>query len=75
MGGTLLFALFGLSPGTDIVAHLFGFVSGFLLGGVWLMTPAKWQNSNVNVAAGMLLGFWIFVTGGLAFGIIPPFAH
>jgi membrane associated rhomboid family serine protease len=32
LGGTMLFILFGLTPGTDVTVHLGGFVSGLALG-------------------------------------------
>ena len=34
VGGIMLFVLLGLTPGTDIIAHLGGFLSGFFLGAV-----------------------------------------
>jgi membrane associated rhomboid family serine protease len=33
-GGVLLFVLLGVAPGTDVVAHFGGFVSGLVLGSV-----------------------------------------
>lgn len=34
LGGVMLFVLLGLAPGTDVVAHLGGFLSGLALGGL-----------------------------------------
>src|SRR5581483_3365473 len=34
LSGVMLFVLLGLAPGTDVMAHFGGFVSGLLLGGV-----------------------------------------
>ena len=31
----MLFVLLGLEPGTDVVAHFGGFVSGLILGSYW----------------------------------------
>lgn len=68
-GGTMLFVLLGLGPGTDVMAHFGGFVSGFLLGraGAWLRY--KPESGPINVAAGILfalltLGPWLLAVLG-----------
>lgn len=65
--GFMLFVLFGLSPGTDIVAHFGGFVTGLLLGAILTCGPAKlWENSKVNLLAGLLLVGMVISTWWLA---------
>jgi membrane associated rhomboid family serine protease len=54
LAGVMLFALFGLSPGTDIVAHFGGFVAGLVLGGVLMSLPATWQNPKTDAAAAVI---------------------
>jgi membrane associated rhomboid family serine protease len=53
-GGVMLFVLLGLSPGTDIAAHLGGFVAGILFGAAFAPFPKLGQRPVVNVAAGIL---------------------
>lgn len=62
----MLFVLFGLSPGTDITAHLFGFLGGLILGVLWLTTPARWQNSKTNFIAGAIWLGLVLVTACMA---------
>ena len=64
----LLFVLFGLSPevNVDVLAHAGGFVTGFLLGLVWVRIPAKWHNSKVDMAAGLMLVGFVVLTCWLA---------
>jgi len=54
-GGVLLLILFGTNPDADVLAHVAGFVSGCLLGGVLLLLPAKalqsvWANRLAALA-------------------------
>ena len=64
-GGVMLFALLGLSPGSDVVAHLGGFVSGLVLGGILLLRPRLAQNTAANIFAGVafcllvILPWWL----------------
>lgn len=52
----LLFILFGLSPGTDTVAHLGGLVAGLGLGAILVWLPPRFsRNLMLNVASGLLL--------------------
>lgn len=67
MAGVMLFALFGLSPGTDVVAHFGGFVSGMLLGGVLLWLSPRRQRPKMDLAAAVLLASLVVVTSWLAF--------
>ncbi len=52
--GGMLFALLGLSPDSDVLAHFGGFVSGLLLGGVLLLAPRVCRSTAANVVAGFV---------------------
>ncbi len=67
LAGVMLFALFGLSPDADVIAHLGGFVAGLLLGAILLSAPAGWQNSKTDLAAGLIFVGLLVVTSWLAF--------
>lgn len=69
IAGTLLFVLFGLSPekNVDIVAHLGGFASGFLLGAILVHLPVRWQNPKIDLIAGILLIGFVTLTTWFAF--------
>ena len=54
MGGILSFVLLGLSPGTDVIAHLGGFISGILLGSMLSLMPRFAHRPWVNLVAGFL---------------------
>lgn len=56
MAGVMLFALFGLSPGTDLAAHLGGFVAGLALGAALVHAPAGFpRNRAVNFLSAAML--------------------
>jgi membrane associated rhomboid family serine protease len=61
MGGVLLFMFLGLSPGTDVVAHLGGFVAGLLLGSLLALVPRLAHRPRVNLAAGILFATLIIL--------------
>ena len=65
--GVLLFALFGLSPEADVIAHVGGFVTGLLLGGMLLSLPAGWLNPQTDRAAGLIFCALLILTSWLAF--------
>ena len=67
MAGVMLFVLFGLSPGTDVLAHFAGFVTGLALGGILLLFPSAWRNGRVDFAAAILLVGLLVFTSWLAF--------
>ncbi len=54
LGGVLLFVLLGLSPGTDVVAHAGGFISGVLLGALMRFIPGLARKPTANLLAGLL---------------------
>jgi rhomboid protease GluP len=51
--GMMLFASLGVSPGSDVLAHFGGFVSGIGLGCLLRTVPRISQNTTGNVFAGM----------------------
>jgi membrane associated rhomboid family serine protease len=63
----LVLVLVGFSPGTDVVAHVGGFLAGAIFGGVLsLARPVRLQTGPINIAAGILvialaLGTWALV--------------
>jgi rhomboid protease GluP len=65
--GLMLFVLFGLSPGTDIAAHLGGFIAGLLLGGILVLLPDDFLEKNkINPASGAILLGMVLFTWGMA---------
>jgi membrane associated rhomboid family serine protease len=66
-GGVLLLILFGTNPATDVLAHVAGFVSGCLLGGVLLLLPPRaLQNAWANHLAALACGGLVALTWALA---------
>jgi membrane associated rhomboid family serine protease len=56
VAGFLILVLIGFSPGSDIAAHLGGFVGGVLIGlALNAARPAVWQGGWANVAAALAL--------------------
>ncbi len=72
IAGALLFALLGLSPNSDALAHLGGFVSGILLGALLLLRPNLARNTAANILAGItfcvlvVLPWWLALSKGAA---------
>jgi len=67
-GGVMLFTLLGLSPGTDVVAHLGGFLSGIAIGAWLALLPPKRFASSINLAAGLGFTALVIWTWALALG-------
>jgi len=65
-GGVMLFVLLALTPGTDVVAHLGGFVCGLLLGALLSLVPAIAQKAGANVLSGMLFALLVILPWWLA---------
>jgi membrane associated rhomboid family serine protease len=67
LAGFLLFVLFGLDPGSDVLAHFGGFMGGLAFGAALSFLPeVKLRQRGVNIAALTLLAAIIAVTWGLA---------
>ena len=65
-GGIMLFVLLALTPGTDVMAHLGGFVSGLGLGALLNLVPAIAQKPKTNVFSGLLFALLVTVPWWLA---------
>lgn len=65
-GGVMLFALLGLSPGTDVMAHFGGFVCGVMLGAMLSLVRDLAQKPLVNLVAGLLFAVIVIWTWVLA---------
>jgi membrane associated rhomboid family serine protease len=52
--GLMLFAMFGLAPETDVIAHLGGFVSGLAVGGLLSFSRNAAHKQFLNFVAGLL---------------------
>jgi membrane associated rhomboid family serine protease len=67
-GGVMLFALLGVTPGTDTVAHFGGFVSGLILGAGLTLIGDDLSHPGVNLITGAIfaalgLGVWSLALG------------
>jgi rhomboid protease GluP len=58
-GGVMLFVLFGLTPGTDVVAHFGGFLTGVVLGSLLTLWPNLAQRVTLNFFAGLLFAAFV----------------
>ncbi len=66
-GGLLLFALLGLNPSSDVLAHAGGFVGGVLAGAVLGLLPNSWlRSARANLFAGLGCGLGLASCWGLA---------
>ena len=54
LAGTLLFVLLGLAPGTDVLAHAGGFVSGIILGGLLKLVPFRAQRAKLDLLSSLV---------------------
>lgn len=57
LGGVMLFLLLGLSPGSDLLAHAGGFVSGLLLGVILVRLSDLRKKTGVHIFCGFLFAF------------------
>jgi len=69
-GGVMLFTLLGLSPGTDVTAHLGGFLSGIAIGSLLALLPPSRYAAIINLAAGLGFTALVIWTWALALGRI-----
>lgn len=67
-GGMMLFVLLGLNPGTDVIAHLGGFLSGIFLGAILSLLPEISRRKPANLLAGGALAGLVIWTWLLALG-------
>ena len=67
--GIMLFVLLGLSPGTDVAAHLGGFVTGLALGALLVVEAEVSRNPLINLAAGLSFAVLVIWTWMLALGV------
>lgn len=68
-GGVMLFALLGLSPEADVVAHFGGFLAGIGFG--FLLSPPLLRRPSVNLSAGILFAALVVWSWKLAIGHAP----
>ena len=66
LAGVLIFVMIGVNPETDVVAHLGGFVTGWLLGLVLARVSRFTHRPKVNLAAGILYALLIIIPWFLA---------
>ena len=66
VAGVMLFILMGLSPGTDVVAHLGGFLGGVLLGVPLTLLPRLARDTGINIIAGAIFSVLTIVSWWLA---------
>jgi membrane associated rhomboid family serine protease len=72
IGGLMLFALLGLSPESDVLAHLGGFVSGLALGSLLVVNRRLAQNTTANVLAGIVFCLLVILPWWLALSKSTP---
>jgi rhomboid protease GluP len=65
-GGIMLFMLLGLGPGTDVLAHLGGFLSGLLLGGLLSRIPHLSRKVGLNFLCGLIFALLTILPWWLA---------
>jgi membrane associated rhomboid family serine protease len=71
LAGVMLFVLLGLGPGTDVVAHVGGFLSGLLLGAALALVPGLAQRAGSNLLCGLIFGGLIILPWWLAKAAVP----
>jgi membrane associated rhomboid family serine protease len=72
LAGLLMFVFLGLSPETDVVAHLGGFIAGLLLGALLTITPRLAHQREVNLAAGILFAILVILPWWRALHVPVP---
>jgi rhomboid protease GluP len=65
-GGIMMFVLFALTPGSDVVAHLGGFASGVVLGALLSLTPEIAKKPKANLLAGGIFALLVILPWCLA---------
>lgn len=64
--GVMLFVLLAVGPGTDILAHLGGFVSGIILSGLLAWLPSSEQKPSLGLVSGVTFALLVIVPWWLA---------
>jgi hypothetical protein len=70
-GGLMLFVLLGLAPGTDVMAHFGGFVTGLLLGIALMRAPGFTQSAVANLLGGLVFALLVIIPWWLALSAAP----
>jgi membrane associated rhomboid family serine protease len=70
--GVMLFVLLALTPGTDVMAHLGGFVSGLVLGALLNLVPTIAQKPKANLLSGLIFALLVIVPWWLALRSTAP---
>jgi membrane associated rhomboid family serine protease len=68
LAGVMLFVLLGLGPGTDVVAHLGGFLAGLLLGALLASLPGLAHRPAANLLGALLFATLLILPWSLARG-------
>ncbi len=71
LGGVMLFALLGLSPETDVLAHLGGFLAGLVIGIPLSFDSRLPLRASVNLAAGLVFVVLVVIPWWLALTHAP----
>jgi membrane associated rhomboid family serine protease len=71
-GALMLFMLLALSPGTDVMAHLGGFVCGLLLGALLCLIPEVAKMPKINLLAGLACALLVIVPWWFAVRSVGP---
>lgn len=72
LAGVLIFVMIGVDPKTDVVAHLGGFVSGWLLGILLALNPRILRLPRINLVAGIIFCLLIIMPWWLALAAHEP---
>ncbi len=67
-GGIMLFVLLGLNPGSDLLAHAGGFLTGLLLGSIFTPVTRVRQTGRRDLLAGITFGLLVMVPWAIGLG-------
>jgi len=71
LAGVMLFILLGVTPGTDVMAHLGGFISGLVVGWMLLSLPSLTRKPAWNLVSGIIFALLVIVPWWLAMTHAP----
>lgn len=66
IGGVMLFVFMGLAPGTDVMAHLGGFLSGMIFGAALSFASDQSHRAAINLICGGIFSLLVIVPWWLA---------